>query len=114
MLIASLVAPALRNLDQAYQFIQEYVGFISPGVLSIFLLGFFLEKGYVQSGAYLGYSYYPAFYRAEVSAGMDGWRLSGFSVYGPYDTGVCYSDGPDDRDKPGRPEKLGTCKSGCH
>lgn len=44
MIIASLVAPALRNLDQAYQFVQEYVGFISPGVLSIFLLGFFWKK----------------------------------------------------------------------
>ncbi|MEJ7740939.1 MAG: sodium/sugar symporter [Chitinophagaceae bacterium] len=40
MVIAGLVAPALRSLDQAYQFIQEYVGFISPGVLAIFLLGF--------------------------------------------------------------------------
>src|SRR5688500_17667450 len=44
MILASLVAPALRNLDQAYQFIQEYVGFISPGVLSIFLLGFFWKR----------------------------------------------------------------------
>lgn len=44
MLLASLVAPALRNLDQAYQFVQEYVGFISPGVLSIFLLGFFWKR----------------------------------------------------------------------
>lgn len=44
MIIASLVAPALRNLDQAYQFIQEYVGFISPGVLAIFLLGFFWRR----------------------------------------------------------------------
>jgi SSS family solute:Na+ symporter len=44
MLIASIVAPALRNLDQAYQFIQEYVGFISPGVLTIFLLGFFWKR----------------------------------------------------------------------
>jgi SSS family solute:Na+ symporter len=42
--IAALIAPALRNLDQAYQFIQEYVGFISPGVLAIFLLGFFWKK----------------------------------------------------------------------
>lgn len=39
--IAALIAPALKNLDQAYQFIQEYVGFISPGVLAIFLLGFY-------------------------------------------------------------------------
>ena len=44
MLMASLVAPALSNLDQAYQFIQEYVGFISPGVLAIFLLGFFWKR----------------------------------------------------------------------
>ena len=44
MLLACMVAPALRNLDQAYQFIQEYVGFISPGVLSIFLLGFFWKR----------------------------------------------------------------------
>ncbi len=39
--IAALIAPALKNLDQAYQFIQEYVGFISPGVLAIFRWVFF-------------------------------------------------------------------------
>src|SRR5258705_7605740 len=44
MLLACMVAPALRTLDQAYQFIQEYVGFISPGVLAIFLMGFFWKK----------------------------------------------------------------------
>ena len=44
MIIAGLVAPSLRTLDQAYQFIQEYVGFISPGVLAIFLLGLFWKR----------------------------------------------------------------------
>ncbi|RFM33642.1 sodium/sugar symporter [Chitinophaga silvisoli] len=44
MLIAALVAPALRTLDQAYQFIQEYVGFIAPGVLAIFLLGLWWKR----------------------------------------------------------------------
>ena len=44
MLIAALVAPSLRSLDQAYQFIQEYVGFFSPGVLAIFLLGMFWKR----------------------------------------------------------------------
>jgi len=44
MVIAAIVTPALRSLDQAYQFIQEYVGFISPGVLAIFLLGFFWKR----------------------------------------------------------------------
>lgn len=44
MVIAGLVAPTLRSLDQAYQFIQEYVGFISPGVLATFLMGFFWKR----------------------------------------------------------------------
>ncbi len=44
MLIAALVTPALKSLDQAYQFIQEYVGFVSPGVLAIFLLGFYWKR----------------------------------------------------------------------
>ncbi|HEX7756054.1 MAG TPA: sodium transporter, partial [Niabella sp.] len=34
----------LKSLDQAYQFIQEYVGFFSPGVLAIFLLGMFWKR----------------------------------------------------------------------
>lgn len=44
MLIAAVVTPALKSLDQAYQFIQEYVGFISPGVLAIFALGLFWKR----------------------------------------------------------------------
>ncbi|MDH4090726.1 MAG: sodium/solute symporter [Cyclobacteriaceae bacterium] len=44
MVIAGLVAPALQTLDQAYQFIQEYIGFIAPGVLAIFLMGLFWKK----------------------------------------------------------------------
>jgi SSS family solute:Na+ symporter len=43
-LLAIIVAPALRSFDQVYQFIQEYVGFISPGVFAIFLLGFFWKR----------------------------------------------------------------------
>ncbi len=49
MLIASVVTPALRSLDQVYQFIQEYVGFFSPGVLAIFMLGLFWKR--TTSGA---------------------------------------------------------------
>lgn len=44
MFLAAIVTPSLRSLDQAYQFIQEYVGFFSPGVLAIFLLGMFWKK----------------------------------------------------------------------
>lgn len=43
-LIAAVVAPALSQLDQAFQYIQEYTGFISPGVFAIFIFGFFWKK----------------------------------------------------------------------
>ncbi len=50
MVIAAIVTPALKSLDQAYQFIQEYVGFFSPGVLAIFLLGMFWKKTTAAAG----------------------------------------------------------------
>jgi solute:Na+ symporter, SSS family len=56
MVIAAIITPALRSLDQAYQFIQEYVGFFSPGVLAIFLLGMFWKRttaGAALAGALL-------------------------------------------------------------
>jgi len=42
--IAIAVAPALTSLDQGFQYIQEYTGFITPGVCAIFLLGLFWKK----------------------------------------------------------------------
>ncbi len=50
MLIAAIVTPSLKSLDQAYQFIQEYAGFFSPGVLAIFLLGMFWKKTTAAAG----------------------------------------------------------------
>ncbi|MGE5420775.1 MAG: sodium:solute symporter family transporter [Chloroflexota bacterium] len=42
--IATVVAPQLRTLDQAYQYIQEYTGFIYPGEFLIFFCGLFWKK----------------------------------------------------------------------
>jgi solute:Na+ symporter, SSS family len=42
--VAAIVAPALGSLDQAFQFIQEYTGFVSPGVFCHFLLWVFWKK----------------------------------------------------------------------
>lgn len=42
--IAALIAPQLRVLDQAYQFVQEYSSFITPGVFAIFFLGLFWKR----------------------------------------------------------------------
>ncbi len=45
LLIATLVAkPLLGNLDQAFQFIQEYSSWVSPVVVLIFGVGFFWKK----------------------------------------------------------------------
>lgn len=52
LLIAIPVAIMLQNLDQAFQFIQEFTGFVSPGALAIFLLGFFWKKA-TANGALL-------------------------------------------------------------
>ena len=44
LLIAIFLAPQLKNLGQAFQFIQEYTGVVSPGILAVFLLGLFWKK----------------------------------------------------------------------
>lgn len=44
LVIACVIAPQLGNLGQAFQFIQEYTGMVSPGILAVFLLGLFWKK----------------------------------------------------------------------
>ncbi|MBS1488325.1 MAG: sodium/sugar symporter [Bacteroidetes bacterium] len=44
MLIAIVMAPQLSRFDQAFQFIQDFTGLISPGVVAIFLLGMFWKR----------------------------------------------------------------------
>lgn len=44
LVIAVIVAPLLGGIDQAFQFIQEYTGLVSPGILAVFLLGLFWKK----------------------------------------------------------------------
>jgi SSS family solute:Na+ symporter len=42
--LALMISPLLANFGQAFEYIQVYTGYISPGILSIFLLGFFWKK----------------------------------------------------------------------
>jgi len=44
LIIACLIAPFLSGLDQAFQYIQEYTGMVSPGILAVFILGLFWKK----------------------------------------------------------------------
>ncbi len=44
LIIAMLIAPQLGTLGQVFQFIQEYTGVVSPGILAVFLMGLFYKK----------------------------------------------------------------------
>lgn len=44
LIIAVFMAPMLGAIDQAFQFIQEYTGLVSPGILAVFMLGLFYKK----------------------------------------------------------------------
>jgi SSS family solute:Na+ symporter len=44
LVIATIMAPLLGGIDQAFQFIQEYTGIVSPGILAVFILGLFWKK----------------------------------------------------------------------
>ena len=44
VLLAALVAPHLDNFQSIFKFIQEFQGFISPGILAVFIFGFFSPR----------------------------------------------------------------------
>ncbi|MCA9741063.1 MAG: sodium/sugar symporter [Deferribacteres bacterium] len=44
LIIAIVVAPVLGNTSQIFQYIQEYTGLVSPGILAVFLMGLFWKK----------------------------------------------------------------------
>ncbi len=53
ILVAILIAPLLGTLDQVFQYIQEYTGLVSPGILAVFMLGLFYKKA-TNKGAVVG------------------------------------------------------------
>lgn len=53
LVIACFIAPMLGGIGQAFQYIQEYTGLVSPGILAVFLLGLFWKKT-TSTGAIIG------------------------------------------------------------
>ena len=52
MVIALLLAqPFIGGFESGFQTVQEYTGFVAPGIVAVFLLGFYW-KGATTSGAY--------------------------------------------------------------
>ena len=51
LIIAMIVAkPLLGNFDQAFQYIQEFTGFFTPGICALFVLGMFWKKTTANGG----------------------------------------------------------------
>jgi len=44
VLLAAFVAPKLDNFESIFKYIQEFQGFISPGILAVFIFGFFSPR----------------------------------------------------------------------
>lgn len=53
LIIAVCMAPLLGGIDQMFQYIQEYTGLVSPGILAVFLMGLFWKKA-TNKGAIWG------------------------------------------------------------
>ena len=53
LIIAVFMAPLLGNIPQMFQYIQEYTGLVSPGILAVFLMGLFWKKA-TNKGAIVG------------------------------------------------------------
>lgn len=63
LIIAILIAPLLGNIPQAFQYIQEYTGIVSPGILAIFILGLFWKKTTTKAAVVAAFiSIFIAFY----------------------------------------------------
>ena len=80
MLIAAIVAPALKSLDQAYQFIQEYAGFFSPRSTGDFSVGYVLEKNNCGSSIGRGIINSTYFNRIKIFTIMDKRCFSRLSI----------------------------------
>lgn len=53
LFIAVILAPVMGNIPQMFQYIQEYTGLVSPGILAVFLMGLFWKKS-TNKGAIVG------------------------------------------------------------
>lgn len=80
LVIATIMAPLLGGIDQAFQFIQEYTGIVSPGILAVFILGLFWKKTSNKGAIYGALFSIPIalFFKVGPKGWMDGSVLQDF------------------------------------
>ena len=82
LVIAVILAPQLNNLGQVFQYIQEYTGIVSPGILAVFMLGLFWKKTTNRAAIYGAlFSIIVALY---FKVAPNGWSDSAFFVDLPF------------------------------
>ncbi|MDH5474834.1 MAG: sodium/sugar symporter [Cyclobacteriaceae bacterium] len=82
LVIAILIAPSLGNLGQVFQYIQEYTGVVSPGILAVFLMGLFYKKATNNAAIWGVMASIPIAIFFKV--GPKGWSDSAFFVDLPF------------------------------
>lgn len=60
LLIAMIVAPQLATLDQVFQYIQEYTGYIYPGVVVVFGMGLIWRQATANAALWTAIATIPA------------------------------------------------------
>lgn len=89
LIIAALIAPQMNGLDQVFQYIQEYTGIVSPGILAVFMLGLFWKKT-TNKAAIIGalVSIPIALY---FKVAPNGWMVNSFFVDVPFMDQMAYT-----------------------
>lgn len=82
LIIAGLIAPLLGNIGQAFQFIQEYTGIVSPGILAVFLTGLFWRRATNNAAIWGALLSIPIAMYFKVAP--NGWSESAFFVNLPF------------------------------
>ncbi len=82
LIIACIMAPLLGGIDQAFQFIQEYTGIVSPGILAVFLLGLFWKKTTNKAAIVGALTSIPIAMYFKIAP--NGWSTSSFFVDVPF------------------------------
>ncbi|MCB0594114.1 MAG: sodium/sugar symporter [Lewinellaceae bacterium] len=82
LVIAVSLAPQLKNLGQVFQYIQEYTGIVSPGILAIFMLGLFWKKATNKAAVWGALLSIPIALYFKVAP--NGWSDSSFFLHLPF------------------------------
>jgi SSS family solute:Na+ symporter len=86
LVIAVLIAPQLGNLGQVFQYIQEYTGIVSPGILAVFLMGLFWKKATNKAAIWGVILSIPIamYFKVGPNGWVDGTALEGLFIVWPF------------------------------